>query len=269
MRIMYDSVTARDIPSSVGMVAGYVNGKYAWSQADWDRFPNAVKVRIATRGNVTDGHVLDVEVGAAQPYQAPGWAVQRRSVGVDPTVYCSLASWDMVRAAFRRATVPEPHYWIAHYDNVRDIPSGAVAKQFINPPKSGGHFDLSMVADYWPGIDPVPNGDDNVDYKHDLVTSWATDGQGNRVQLTLEQCWTGALGHAADANHKADLALAAMNDFRAKNQAQIEAVTALLLRLVGAGVTLVPSGEITVQAVNPQVQGVPPTSGPTVTNQVP
>jgi hypothetical protein len=71
-------------------------------------------------------------------------------------VYCGEASWDSVRAAFVAAGVPEPHYMIAHYDNVPTVPIGAVAKQYINDPTSGGHYDLSAVADYWPGIDPAP-----------------------------------------------------------------------------------------------------------------
>src|SRR5207245_9944229 len=36
------------------------------------------------------------------------------------------------------------------------MPPTAVAKQYQHPPASGGHYDLSVVADYWPGVDPVP-----------------------------------------------------------------------------------------------------------------
>lgn len=156
MRFMYDSVTASDIPVSAQMVAGYVNGPYQWSPADWTRFPDAVKVRIATHANINDGHVLDIEQGNATPDQAPGWVTMRRAGGADPSVYCSQSTWLTVQAAFRNAGVPQPHYWIAHYDNAAVLPDGAVAKQYANAPLAGGHYDLSIVADVWPGIDTKP-----------------------------------------------------------------------------------------------------------------
>ncbi|MBX6360090.1 MAG: hypothetical protein IRZ03_08425 [Acidobacterium ailaaui] len=158
-RTMYDSITAADIPASAAMVAGYVNGTYRWSDADWARFPGAVKVRIATRADVNDGHVLDVEPGDATPAQAPGWVTMRRAAGADPTVYCNQSTLPQVKAAFRAAGVAEPHYWVAHYDGIAELPDGCVAKQYANPPASGGHWDLSIVADYWPGVDPAPAPD--------------------------------------------------------------------------------------------------------------
>jgi hypothetical protein len=157
-RTMFDSITATDIPASARLVAGYVQAdpSFGWSDADWARFPAAVKVRIATRAWINDGHVLDVETGDATPVQAPGWAQMRRAAGVDPTVYCNGSTLGAVQAAFAAAGIPEPHYWIAHYDNVPVVPAGVVAKQYINDPASGGHYDLSAVADYWPGVDPEP-----------------------------------------------------------------------------------------------------------------
>lgn len=153
MRQMYDSVTASDIPLDAVMVAGYVNGVFEWSPEDWARFPTAVKVRIATRPTINDGHVIDVEYGDATPDQAVDWVLMRRSSGATPTVYCSLSEWETVKRAFRQAGVLYPLWWVAHYDNVADLPVGAVAKQYVEGPYSGGHYDLSIVADYWPGVD--------------------------------------------------------------------------------------------------------------------
>lgn len=155
-RLMYDAVTPGNIPASAQMVAGYVDGRYAWSAGDWARFPNAVKVRIAVFPWTNDGHVLDVEPGDATPAQAVGWVQRRRAAGVDPTVYCGLAttgySWAQVRAAFQAAGVAEPHYWVAAYPgNGAQLYPGSVAHQYANP----GPYDLSVVADYWPGVDSV------------------------------------------------------------------------------------------------------------------
>src|SRR5215472_18251433 len=133
-RIMYDSITPSAIPTTAALVAGYVDGAYAWSTADWARFPHSAKVRIAVFPSTNDGHVLDVEQGDATPAQAPGWVRMRRAAGVDPTIYCNTNTWSAVIYAFHIADVSPPHYWIAHYDGTTTIPSGAVAKQFNDPP---------------------------------------------------------------------------------------------------------------------------------------
>ena len=152
-RKMYDAVTPANIPFDAQMVAGYVDGRYAWKAADWARFPSAVKVRIAVFPSTNDGNCLDIERGDATPLQAPGWVAMRRKAGIDPSVYCSLSIWQNVKAAFQNAGVAEPHYWIAAYPgNGPNLYPGAVAHQYANP----GPVDISVVADYWPGVDAAP-----------------------------------------------------------------------------------------------------------------
>ena len=152
-RTMYDAITPSNIPVTAQMVAGYVDGRYAWMAADWARFPHSVKVRIAVFSSTDDGHVLDVEPGCSTPASAPGWVQRRRAHGVDPTVYCSLSQWPVVRAAFAAAHVAEPHWWVAAYPgNGPNLYPGSVAHQWQNP----GPVDISVVADYWPGVDPKP-----------------------------------------------------------------------------------------------------------------
>lgn len=152
---MYDSTNALDIPESAAMVAGYVDGRYRWSDSDWARFPDAVKVRIACFSWTDGGEVLDIESGCSEPESAPDWASRRRAAGGDPSVYVNLANVAAVRAAFDRAGVAQPHYWLASYDGVAVIPEGYIAKQYANPAIIPGnpHYDLSVVADFWPGID--------------------------------------------------------------------------------------------------------------------
>ncbi|MEU0795366.1 hypothetical protein ABZ342_35335 [Amycolatopsis sp. NPDC005961] len=153
MRTMYDAVTAANIPAGAQMVAGYIDKIQLepWSAADWARFPNAVKVTIVKKASTNDGHVLDVEPGDAGPGEAPGWVRMRRAAGADPTIYCNLSTWPTVRSAFSSAGVAEPHYWIAHYNGDPAIPDGAIAKQYRGDVAPG--YDVSSVADYWPGVD--------------------------------------------------------------------------------------------------------------------
>lgn len=158
MRTMYDAVTAANIPGDAQVVAGYIDKikLEPWSARDWARFPAAVKVTIVKKPSTNDGHVLDVEPGDATPAQAPGWVRMRRDAGADPTVYCNLSTWGAVRAAFRAVSMPEPHYWIAHYDGDPAwgpgwAESGVVAKQYRGDVPPG--IDISSVADYWPGVD--------------------------------------------------------------------------------------------------------------------
>ena len=152
-RLLYDSTTASDIRADAPMVAGYINGSYTWSDADWARFPNAVKVRIAVNAQTNDGHVLDVEDGDALPHEAPAWVLLRRAAGVEPSVYCNLSNVDEIKAAFVHAGVPLPPLWLAHYDGIPVLPDGYIAKQYADEALTGGHYDVSIVADYWPGID--------------------------------------------------------------------------------------------------------------------
>lgn len=158
-RLMYDSVNPGAIPSNAPMVAGYIDGtSYRWPDSAWNRFPNSVKVRIARRTTTNDGHVLDVEFGIPTVWPPSiaivNWVQMRRRSGVEPTIYCNqINDWPGILKLFSNAGVRQPQYWVARYNNVRDIPSGAVAKQFSDPPISGGNYDLSVAADYWPGVD--------------------------------------------------------------------------------------------------------------------
>jgi hypothetical protein len=145
---MYDACNYLNIPKGV-MAAGYLNGICKWPAAAWVKFPQAVQ--ICTNPILNIGVVLDVETGDATPQNAPAWVAKRRAAGVDPTVYMNASTWPAVIAAFKADGVTEPHYWVAHYDGIATIPAGAIAKQYRNSVAPG--YDLSIVADYWPGVD--------------------------------------------------------------------------------------------------------------------
>lgn len=176
MRTMFDSITAAAIPRDAQMVAGYIDGLYAWSKADWDRFPNAVKVTITALGR-DHGVVLNLEPNGFWPADlGVAWVQRARARGVDPTIYCNYRNHlHLVRAAFDRAGVKRPHFWVAEYDGVQNLPAGCVAKQHTAPEGTGrakapAHYDISIVADYWPGVDTSarPAGGAGAPDKEDL-----------------------------------------------------------------------------------------------------
>lgn len=153
-RYMYDSVNPSAIPSNATMVAAYADGLYANVSAMKARFPHATIATIAVSHN-SRAHVLDVETGDATPAQAVQWLTQTMA-DLDNghlTVYCNMDLWPSVRAVIRAAGIKEPNYWVARYDNDPTLPPGAVAKQYIGDYQG---YDRSVVADYWPGVDPAP-----------------------------------------------------------------------------------------------------------------
>jgi|ERR1700733_1164738 len=153
-RTMYDACDPSHIPADAVMVAGYIYGPCRWSPAEWARFPGAVHVRIATVASLNDGAVLDVESGDASPDLAVGWCARARLRGQTPTVYCNAATVDAVLAAFKAHDIVAPLLWIAQWDGDATVPSNAIAKQYVND--AGAGYDMSVVADHWPGVDVAP-----------------------------------------------------------------------------------------------------------------
>jgi hypothetical protein len=169
-RLMYDSTTPWDIPRDAKLIAYYNDGLYAWPSHWFEMFPEAEFVSISAIG-VRTAQVGDVEVGCIwPPAKAVPWTLRSRADGYDPTIYVNeLNDWLPVRQAFWAAGVPEPTYWVARYNGVREIPAGSVGRQFAHPHdgdgiadrpwETGGHFDLSWMADNWPpGTPHAPGG---------------------------------------------------------------------------------------------------------------
>jgi hypothetical protein len=207
MRTMYDSTSPWDVPRDAQLIAGYVDGRYRWPQEWWDLFPHSVHVRISAIGEEV-APVGDVEKGCIWPVgNAVPWVRRARAAGYDPTIYVNHDNdWGPCRAAFHAAGEPEPHWWVARYDGVAIIPNGAIGKQYAHPADPPGsrpsgpwevdkHYDVSVVADYWPGID---TGDDMEPWQ--LVkaiedTKYDTDNDGtpdrSLVNIGIQTMWDG------------------------------------------------------------------------------
>jgi hypothetical protein len=152
---MYDGINslaagiAREFPNAT-KVAGYENGVYAWTQAEWNLFPHADKVRISVTASANTGDVLDVEAGDAIPDQTHGWISMRKSAGLfRPTIYCSLDTVQAVRDGTREYILGKDYdIWVARYDgSPLNVYTGTAAKQYA----ALTDYDVSVVYDTsWP-----------------------------------------------------------------------------------------------------------------------
>lgn len=181
MRRMADSTVVANLPDGFDLYGVYDDGNYNNIAAAEARFGIAKIVAITVFPWDHFGVVLDVEKGDATPEQAPGWVVARRDAGVDPTVYCDLATWPAVRQAFASSFVAEPHYWIAAMPgNGQALYPGSIAHQWIDH----GPYDESVVADYWPGVD-IPQSGEDVPAPSDVVDSWSVPGSDGAAYFDL------------------------------------------------------------------------------------
>ena len=140
MIIMRDSTNPEEIPTDTPVVAGYADGFYEWDQTDWDRFPNAIKLTIATNAN-TEADILDVENGDATPSQAVEWCNRfNRPSRERPTIYCNRSTWPTVQSLLAGHVVD---YWISTLDGTESV-DGAVAVQY----KDVQTYDQSAINDY-------------------------------------------------------------------------------------------------------------------------
>ena len=159
MRTMYDAVTAANITKAYlnpQLVAGYIDKirLEPWSAADWALFPNARKVEIVKKASTNAGHVLDVEPGDATPAQAPGWAAMRRRAGFAfPVIYGNRSTWPAVRWS-SSGRAPLRPVLDRHRDRARRDPRRRDRRAV--PARRRPGIDVSVVADYWPGVDPAP-----------------------------------------------------------------------------------------------------------------
>lgn len=151
MRTMFDSTTPRAIPSNAVLVAGYANGRYAWSPLDWKRWPAAAHVVISVNAWYASALVLDVENGDATPEQANGWIIAaERVTGWTPTLYGTKETLDRCKVFVAQANLA-CDYWLAEWTGIPHLPSGFAACQYAAPGHgSPGHFDMSVAADWWP-----------------------------------------------------------------------------------------------------------------------
>lgn len=146
-RRMYDAVEWQKIPANAQMVAGYVDGAFAWPPRAWARFPNARHVRISVipPGDPVHAGVLDVESGAASVSDAAPFIRARHKAGHRAVIYVQRSLVDDVRHACKGLAFG---LWVADWTGephrLADM-RNVVAIQWdggVNKP-----FDISQVFD--------------------------------------------------------------------------------------------------------------------------
>ena len=162
--IGYDSDNIDDIPSDVELVLFYNDGEPGTATAhQLARFANTPKQSITRRAG-SPGYWGDVEPGCIWPISA---AVDVWRYRLVTGLYVDESNWATLRAAIFNVAIfnvglSPPPYWVAAYPNTLPtdpavpqqwIDRGCVMWQFADPPKSGGHYDLSVTA---PGFPPAP-----------------------------------------------------------------------------------------------------------------
>jgi hypothetical protein len=136
---MYDAVTPGNIPQSAEVVAGYIDGSYAWSSDAWSRWAGATRVLITVKGSLT-ANVADVENGDMTPDDARNWIEAKQAKHMRGcTVYCSRANLEAVWAACRGHAY---YVWVADWTDSAHEVSHTIATQYSNV---GNDYDLSMV----------------------------------------------------------------------------------------------------------------------------
>lgn len=156
---MADSTNPYDIPAGqFPIVAGYLDGLYAWPAAGWNYHSSSLHFTITVGSGTLDADCADVENGDYTPEEGAAWAQRKIYQDGFAWLYFSLSLFDQVAAAVHAQGINDAQWfaWIALWDNVPQLLPSNSLKQYANPALTGRHYDLSVAADYLPGIDPLP-----------------------------------------------------------------------------------------------------------------
>ncbi len=158
-RIGRDSITASDIPlAGLDVAMGYINGAYAWSGADAQRFAGrGIPVSfIDVNASRPDADILDVEVGNATVSGAVHWIQDRKRLSPQPSypgiIYCNRSTLTPLFNAMNAAglqIVRDFRLWIATLDGTKRVAdmTGVTAVQYAGTAQTGGHYDESIIYD--------------------------------------------------------------------------------------------------------------------------
>lgn len=158
-RIFYDAINPNNLPVGGDGYLGYDDGNWPDASDIQAKFPDKLVGLITVNPKDNKGSIGDGPPDNGKWSDWVNWVVMRRAAGEDPTINTNTSNWTAGQAAFNAAGVKQPHWWLAHYSNTPPdlknlpaIPAGAIALQCYDY----GGYDISVVADYWPGVDRAP-----------------------------------------------------------------------------------------------------------------
>ncbi len=152
--LMYDSDN-ETYPPDARYIAAYVDGSRTGRNYERARaaHPDARFLLISAVGDV-DADVIDIEPGNVWPPEnAIDWTMRQRALGKNPGYYCNTSTRPAVLAAYAAVGVDPGWWWRADYPGpdalssfVPDsLPLGEAAWQYANPPRTGSHWDVSVI----------------------------------------------------------------------------------------------------------------------------
>lgn len=169
-RIEGDSTTAGDIPGTVDVLGGYLDGNYQTVPALRKRFPKKPVITYTVNGSTSGATFIDCEAGDATPPSAAKYVQAERTKNHWPGIYTPLAQIAAVcHALHTRGLGPDVPIQTAHYTGKPHICGEACLKPYGPLPfrplivatqyatqgiGAPGHYDLSILADHLPGFDP-------------------------------------------------------------------------------------------------------------------
>lgn len=204
---MFDSILNGQFPANPQAVAGYVDGGEGdQPNAAWlaQAFPQAHHLSIALFA-ANDADALDVESGASEPADIPGWHVRQQARGIArPVIYANAFTMDaevlpvLAAAGIARAST---RLWSAHYTGEAHICSASSCGATLTAMDGtqwtsaamGRTLDQSLLLDNFFGAPPVPDPS----WMEKLMQSLPTvrEGSTGGIVRTI-QGLSGARGHA-------------------------------------------------------------------------
>lgn len=170
-RTMFDSTTVADVPSGGDLYLGYPDGNYRTVDGLHERFPRSRVVVTTVNGSTKGCNLVDCETGDTVPETAVGYVKGEIKGGNDhPGVYTYVSSLAAVchQVLAQGVNPASVLFMTAHYTGKPHLCDAKcygqlpfepriIATQYAAPGYgSRGHYDVSLVAPFWPGVDPKP-----------------------------------------------------------------------------------------------------------------
>ena len=139
---MIDTVDAARITGRPALVAGYIDGDYAWDREDWGlpAVRGAIKNLITVGGSLI-ANTYDIENGDGTPEQGAQWIRAKQAAGKRGcTIYCARSNLQAIWEACEGLAY---YIWVADWTGEPHEVPNTVACQYTN--LRAADVDVSVV----------------------------------------------------------------------------------------------------------------------------